>query len=314
MRLKTVMLATGFCAVSVLLCCVALICGTGGEASNVFEKTNKYWDARPPVTLTPEEQEKADWFDKLDSPVPIIACGLELYTFGQASKFCDWAVVGTVEDVTYAMGTGTPTKGTPLDVAIAGQRLALSVDVCLYGKPTGKKMTFMLMGDDEEDSVFPVNIEKRKSKTGDRILAFLTDKWYGRIHLLNEWPSPDNILFFHFDKSTTKWEKTDIYILSHIILDGKGTEEEAIRAAKGYLSFFGGDGRRDRDGYYEFLCSLLSSPVKRIRNDAESDLVLFHTKEKDPPPDLDKLLADGRVRKEVKDYLRYLLRDERPTE
>ena len=74
------------------------------------------------------------------------------------------------------------------------------------------------------------------------------------------------------------------------------------------------NGKRDRDKYYEFLCSLLQSPVKRIRDDAESDLVLFYTREKDPAPDLDRLLADGRVRKEVKDYLRFILRNEKPKE
>ena len=98
------------------------------------------------------------------------------------------------------------------------------------------------------------------------------------------------------------------------IVEDKTVEEEAIRAAKGYLGFFGEKGSRDRGKYVEFHCSLLASPVKRIRDDAESDLLLFYRKEKDPAPDLDKLLTDNRVRKEVKDYIRYLLRNEKPGE
>jgi len=43
--------------------------------------------------------------------------------------------------------------------------------------------------------------------------------------------------------------------------------------------------------------------------------MLFYTREKEPLPDLDKLLADDRVRQEIKDYLiNFRLRNEKPKE
>ena len=36
------------------------------------------------------------------------------------------------------------------------------------------------------------------------------------------------------------------------------------------VQFFGENGKRDREKYVEFLCSLLSSPIQRIRDDAET--------------------------------------------
>ncbi|MCL1921430.1 MAG: hypothetical protein FWG50_10220 [Kiritimatiellaeota bacterium] len=316
MRRETVTLVLALCAIIALCCiaCMLLVDRRAEETPDAFEKAREYWGSRQPVTLTPEEQEKADWLDNAGHPVPIIACGMARGTFGQASKLCGWVVVGTVDEIeARAIEEAVLTKEAPLGAMVSGQRIHLSVDSCLYGKASGKTMTFMFA--DNELGVFPDSIEQREPKRGDRMLVFLADTWYDSSHILGKRFSPNNIFFFDFDRARFSQSKMNLtYIWSHIVLDDMETEEEAIRAAKGYLDVFGEKGKRDRDKYYEFLCSLLASPVKRIRDDAESDLVLFYTKEKDPAPDLDKLLIDGRVRKEVKDYLRYLLRDEKPGE
>jgi len=255
----------------------------------------------PPPPLPPKEQERIEWLQKLKGPIPYLVStkDQQINTFGQASKHCRWAVVGTVEAVEEAKPSASVTF-------VEGLRVFLAVDTDLYGKIPRKKLAVTII---DPEGYEPENI-MRLAKPGDRMLAFLTDRWYSLVHVID--PSPYNPLHFDFDRSKTKWEKSDLYVLSHIILDSKETEQETVKAAKGYLGFFGENGKRDRDKYVEFLCSLLQSPVKRIRDDAENDLVIFFTKEKDPPPDLDKLLADDRVRKEVKDYLRYLLRNEKP--
>ena len=194
-----------------------------------------------------------------------------------------------------------------------GQPVTLSVDTWLYGKPTGKKMTLLLLG---VENGFISCLEQREAKSGDRVLAFLTDKWYGLEPLyFSPWPT-QNLNSFGFDKTKAKApEKADeAFTWSHIILDDKTAEEEAVRAAKGYIEFFGRNGTRDRDKYVDFLCSLLNSPVGRIRADTESDLLLFFERELCAPDMLDKLLVDERVRTEVKDYLRVRLRGEKAEE
>ena len=264
-------------------------------------------DMPPAPKLTDEQQERKDLLARLKKAVPYregdsIA---SYYTFGQASKFCDWVVVGTVENTEEVKFHDSERKGNA-PLFVAGSQTLFRVDTRLYGALPKEKLMFTI----ENHSGSPVfaKIEKRVAGPGDRALVFLTNKWHDPAAILAQPP------FFSFDKSKSKWKETDIYAWSHIILGDRNTEDEVIRAVKGYLEFFGEKGKRDRDKYVEFLCSLLNSPVKRIRDDAESDLVFLYTKEKAPPPDLDKLLADGRVRKEVKDYLRYLLRNEKPAE
>jgi len=255
-------------------------------------------------SITPERQERWDLLANLTKTIPYWRYPYNMNkTFGQASKICDWVVVGTVAEPRPA--------DLRKDVTYHSLRkpIVLSADTFLYGKRPWGKLIF---------TTEPGYIEDRTTKPGDRVLVFLADKRYKIGSYLDAPPSQD-LTSFDFDRTAAKpglqFEKTEgVYTLSHIILDNKEAEEEATRAAKGYLGFFGGKGKRDKDKYYEFLCSLLASPFQRIRDDAESDLILFYTREKEPPPDLDKLLADDRVRKEIKDYLRFRLRNEKPDE
>jgi len=271
------------------------------ETPSVPEQPRMEWDLQlsHPPERTPEEQERWETRGKLRSAIGNIHMrnGTCFYTFGQASKLCDWVVAGTVEKAEAGHDFGE-------------QRITLSADTCLYGKPMGKKMMFTVSA----GGICVPNLEQRDIKPGDRILAFVIGQWHDAMSLyFSIWPSK-NLYSFDFDKSTTAQGKTEeTYTWSHIILDSKEAEEEAVRMAKGYLEVFGGKGSRNRDKYIEFLCSLLSSPVKRIRDDAESDLVLFY--ERELSADLDKLLADGRVRQEIKDYLlSFRLRNEKPNE
>lgn len=279
-----------------------VVTNADGSIGVVFTK-EFMGNTRPPVVLSPEAQEKQDLLEKLRRPVEYpyngdIITQMTDHTFGQLAKRCDWVAVGTIE------------KKTPVGEFNFAFQILFSVDTCLYGKLPKKKLTFYAT----------TGVERilREKKPGDRMLVFLTDKEYQ--HSFKTPPSmrPSS---FDFDRKKLAWEKREekgiclcAPFWSYIFFDDKDTEEAIVNAVKGYLGFFGEGGKRDRDGYYEFLCSLLQSPVERVRHEAESDLLLFFTKEKDPPPDLDKLLADGRVRKEVKDYLRYLLRNEKPSE
>jgi len=234
-------------------------------------------------------------------------------TLGQLSKLCDWVAVGTVQAIPpYTAGWHPEIYEIRRKAGLVPEvyQIRLSVDANLYKKLPESSLTLLVST--------ATNDDKRRVKPGDRMLVFLTDKGYNISY--NRDSSPADHCSFYFERGKNTWIKKaegislSSLIWSYIILDDKETEEEAIRAAKGYLSFFGENGKRDREKYVEFLCSLLNSPVKRIRYDAEADLVLFHTREKEPPPDLDKLLADDRVRDEIKDYLRFRLRNEKPKE
>ena len=294
-------------ALAMVLCAIVIACGMAVMflEHNTTNEVSVPDALRLPIKPTSQQEERWGWTEKTDNSLRWVGDGMFVYTFGQGSKFCDWVVVGTAEKVELM-------ESPSADMDWNGHRVLLSVDSCLYGKRPGKKTVFLIA-----DSVpcFEItDMERRVVQPGDRILAFLTDQWYDTFLFFSN-PFTSNLAFFDFDRSKARQEKiSEKYVRSYIILDDKETEEEAIRVAKGYLEFFGGKGKRDRDKYVEFLCSLLNSPVQRIRDDAECDLVLFYLKEKDPPPDLDKLLADDRVRKEVKDYLRFRLRNETPNE
>ena len=298
MKRKNVMFITALCAAVMLggMAYMRWMKSKTNETPSVPEQPRMEWKLQlSPPERTPEEQERWVKNGKLRSAIGNIhmQSGTWFYTFGQASKLCDLVVVGTVEEVR-ALGT----------------TIVLALDACLYGRPAGKKMTFEI----PDGSSWIPNLEQRLAKPGDKILVFLTNKDYDVWSLFfSVWPS-QNLYSFDFDRAKAKRSgSAEAYsIWSYIILDSKEAEEEAVRMAQGYLKIFGGKGTRDRDTYIEFLCSLLNSPVQRIRDDAESDLLLFY--ERELSPDLDKLLADDRVRQEIKDYLRFRLCNEKPNE
>ena len=254
------------------------------------------WDYRPPSELTSDETERKALEVKLRFAIPNvnISTGLRRHSFGQGAKLCDWVVVGTIGEITDFHA-----------------EINLLVETCLHGKLPKGKQVFRVKN--YMDPLF-ADIADGTVKVGDKILVFLVGTGYDGMHLITSPRPAENADFFEFDKAKAKGperEKTDgMYAWSYLLLDDTATEKAATCTAKGYLDFFGEKGKRDRERYVEFLCSLLNSPVKRIRDDAESDLVLFY--EREMLADLDRLLTDGRVRKEVKDYLRYLLRDEKP--
>ena len=266
-------------------------------------------DRRPAYMRTPESRERWEYTAALLDRLPYSS----FYTFGMAAKLCDWVVVGTVMEATYIteFAKAKQPKANYAGENFIGYRVVLSIDRSLYGKPKGKKMTFMVPHGD--DIIVPESIEQRDIKPSDRMLVFLTDKWYEITNLfLSENPEL-GLAYLDFDKAKAERQTLDkLYSWSHLILDNKTVEEEAVRAAEAYLAFFGGKGKRERETYHDLLCSLAQSPVQRIRDDAERDIQVFYGIE--ASEDIDKLLNDNRVRKEMKDYYRFRFRNEKPKE
>ena len=290
-----------------LLCWLCLTDNNPVKTPAPTPKSSKV-ESPPPYVPTPEENERWDYTVTLLDRLPYTS----FYTFGMASKLCDWVVVGTVEEATHMteFAKAKRPKANYAGENFIGYRVVLSVDRSLYGK-TKKKMTFIVPHGD--DNIIPESIEQRDIKPGDRMLVFLTDKWYEITDLfLSENPEL-GLTYLDFDKAKAERQKLDkLYSWSHLILDNKTVETEAVRAAEAYIDFFGKGGKRNRDTYHELLCSLFQTPVQRIRDDAERDIKWFYVK--DAPKDIDKLLNDDRVRKEMKDYFRFRFRNEKPEE
>ena len=196
------------------------------------------------------------------------------YTLSVFSKSSKWVVVGDVKEV--RMFETKP-------MSLFNCTVSLSVDVCAHGKFPEKNVTFsILLRDDERQPIL-----------GDRMLVFLSD-FRNMVALENK----------------MKWMGLPCsFFRAYVFLDDKEEEKSVTDAVKKYIRTFNDGGKRNKDKYYEFLCSLLQSPVKRIRDDAEIDFLFFYAKE--PSLDLEKALADDRVSKETKKYLRYLIRGEK---
>ena len=236
---------------------------------------------RVPYVPTPEVQKAIDFRKKLDAyPGLYKVLVYSDVTLSRFSKTCTWAVVGTVREV--EMLRAGPVSSVNCNVA-------LSVDACVHGKLREKNIVFSILLRDWNDHKAD-EMDRRIPSLGAKMLVFLKglkNGPFGRDTLCSS-------------------------IRAYVFLDDKDTEKAVVSAVKGYLTTNSKGSKREKEKYYEFLCSLMQSPVKRIRDDAERDILNFYLK--DTSLDLDKPLADGRVRKEVKDYLRYLLRDERPKE
>ena len=309
MKRNIIILATALGSAVILLCWLCLTDNKPAEPPKAPELPKvEDDDRRPSYMRTPEARERWDYTAALLDRLPYPT----LYTIGMASKISDWVVVGTVEKTGYVadMRPGKPQKVNGKYFSVFwGDWIVLSVDLCLYGKRAGKKMTFIIPEDDWEAQ--PEIVEQRKPKLGDRMLVFLTDKQYDLNYLFWSTKPAANIRRLDFEK--TKAERTkigELYPWTYITLDDKTIEEEAVRAAKVYIDFFGGKGKRDRETYHDLLCSLAQSPVQRIRDDAERDIMRFYGRE--AREDIDKLLNDDRVRKEMKDYFRFSFRNEKP--
>ena len=298
MKRKTIRLLLALCAAVSWLGKI-LIDKTTADCLTNIPKPPEEANVRPPVARSPEEKERDAMLSRLKWAISRVESCDEigmLWSLGQLSKLCDWVVVGTVETI------------KPAGKHDYYGQVTILTDASLYGKLSQRKVTFD----------FGVNSRDNfDGKPGDRMLVFLTDKNL----IVSDFSSPRTFRFpsFNFDRSKNAWEKLKQISLcspewAYIFLGGKGTEQEVRRTVKGYLDVFGEGGKRDSLKYVEFLCSLLSSPVERIRTDAGSDLILFFEQEDISSDMLDKLLSDERVRAEVKDYLRFRLRNEKSEE
>jgi len=232
----------------------------------------------PSAELSPEEQEKRSFQHKLlGYPGLYSAWTRKLFTLSNYSKHSAWVAIGIVVEEPEAWEKQRP----------AMYSMVFSPDAYLYG---GKllqerfRLHIYVREDGNADGIY-YETDRRVPKPGDKLLVFLRNETNGEVRLSAEFRS-------------------------YIFLDDKETEEAVTNAVNKYIHIFNDGGKHDKDGYHEFLCSLLQSPVQRIRDDAENDLLLFYVNE--ASLDLEKALADDRVRKEIKDYLRYLIRNEKP--
>jgi len=243
-------------------------------------------DNTPPIKRTPEPKVMDELAKRLQAYTSIPRVWMYGdYTLSAFSKSCQWVVAGTVKEVE----RHKPDTPSGLNYIVS-----LSVDVRVHGGFQEKTVTFPILVRGENEDRFD-EADRRIPKPDGRMLVFL--RGFGTVALRNG-----------FERMGLLCSP----IRAYIFLDDKETEEAVTSAVNKYIHTFNDGGKRDKDGYYEFLCSLLQSPVKRIRDDAELDLMLFYVKE--PSLDLEKTLADDRVRKEIKDYLRYLIRNEKPKE
>ena len=268
----------------------------------------KNYEPPPPYVPTPEDWERAKYEAQLLNRLPPAT----IYTMSAASKLCDWVVVGTVEKTGYLFDADSEKINGKYSSAFSQVYwIVLSVDFRLYGKNMGKEMTFVIA--ENSMSWQPEFFEKRNPKPGDRILVFLTDTYYSISSLYLTTLPGASVRFIDFEKSKAiQPRKGEIYAWTYMTLDDKAAETEAIRAAKAFREFFTGAPKRDREAYHELLCSLLQSPAQRIRDDAERAIKEFYTF--DEKGDIDRLLNDDRVRKEMKDYFRFTVRGEKAEE
>ena len=284
-------LAVAWCAAT-LWAGLILADNTDGDIPiphKIFEDQNTL----PPVKPTPVQQEADDFTKKMQAYYSLPrAWRYGDYTISVFSESCKWVVAGTVKEV--EMLKSGPTSAFNCKVS-------LSVDARIYGKFPEKSVSFLILLRDKNNEKFD-EMDRRIPKIGDRMLVFLRDL--------------RNVVFrdTHLSmRNEAEWMGLPCsHFRAYVFLDDEETEEAMTNTVNKYIHTFSDGGKQDKDGYYEFLCSLLKSPVKRIRDDAELDLMLFFIK--DPSLDLEKPLADDRVRKEIKDYLRYLIRNEKPKE
>jgi hypothetical protein len=90
------------------------------------------------------------------------------------------------------------------------------------------------------------------------------------------------------------------------ILDSSEAEKVYIEAVGGYLRLLRRE-ERNPDKYYEFLRSLVKSPVWRIRQDAKEDLLKFWGRRGPEQFDLTRVLDDPELDWDLgKDYVRYV--------
>jgi len=241
--------------------------------------------------VSPERKQELKEWGKIEQKLPYRGNPyIRMGTLGQQTKLCDWVVIGRVLHVERG---GSVSKDYPIT-------LTLGVETNLFGtlrqdsvKISLKKWDF---GEAEKELAAKF---ARSYRVGDRFLVFLVR---GRAPVLFD------VLLFTFEKPEHRKEFGDqpslLYdSLGLFELDGGEVEREVLSAAGGYLSCLREE-TRDIENYYQLLRRLGSSPVERVRDDANTDLVnLLSTLSI-----IERVLADETVDEGIRNYARFVLK------
>lgn len=146
---------------------------------------------------------------------------------------------------------------------------------------------------------------KRFPQKGDRWLVFITRE--------DQESNMLDAMKWDFDKTKVKGKCKDAdFVLGQSrgaidLIDNK-EEVEYVAATAGYLQNLRQQ-KWDEKNYYALLRGLVISPVKRIRDDAKTDLVNFFRS--CSTFDLNRALADDNIDDGIKEYIRLILQPSR---
>lgn len=212
-------------------------------------------------------------------------------TLGQLVKLCDSisiAIVADIEDV----GTNSVPKRLVPNI-----KLTVNAETNLLGHLGRGGLPLTVQWWDR----------KRLPQQGDRWLVFITRQDYEYYML--------DAMKWDFDKTRMPGKPLDTaFVLGHsrgaIDLDEGEAEKELLAATAGYLQNLRQQ-KWDADKYYALLRELVLSSVKRIKDDAKTDLVNFLRS--CPSFDLNRVLEDKNVDDGIKEYVRRILLPSRQT-
>ena len=212
-----------------------------------------------------------------------VAC--KFNTLGQLVKLCDSVSVVKVVEVEDD-GSKSATKRLVPKI-----KLTINAETNLLGHLDRDGLPLIVQWWDR----------KRLPQKGDRWLVFITSEDH-RVNMFDA-------MKWDFDKTKVRGELKDAaFILGQSrgaidLSDGK-TESRLLAATTGYLQNLRQQ-KWDADKYYALLRELSLSPVKRIGDDAKTDLVNFLRS--CPSFDLNCALEDEKIDEGVKDYVRLIL-------
>ena len=217
-----------------------------------------------------------------------------LSTFGQLIKQCDGVFVGAITEVQYPPGENEESirDGIVPDIA-----LTFRVETNLFGQVKEKLVTIPMRWWEGLEGHAPTN--------GMRLLVF-----YARGYTFRTLSFDNSPLGFDWVKPPEVPNVPPHVIMKEgscvRVLDPLETEKAYIEMLDGYLRLLRWE-KRDPDKYYEFLRSLVNSPVWRIRLDAKEDLLWLLGYQCPKQFDLKCILNDPKLDWDLlKDYTRYI--------
>lgn len=230
------------------------------------------------------------------------------YTLGQLSKMCDGVFIGTIINTQYQhLEDGKSVvkhDGRRVDMS-----LTFRVGTNFLGKISGDILTIPIDWMENKECA-PTN--------GMRLLVFYVNRvWTNAVMTLTldrqmcrfDWEKPPRTN----DATPSSFGR---FSSNARILNSPETEKTYIEVITHYLLLLRNE-KRDPNKYYDFLCSLVKSPVLEIRQDAKEDLLWFWGPFGPDGFDLEHVLDDPKLDWNLgKDYVRYIAipdRDKRKT-